>query len=340
MHFGCFILPANHKQTLPDTFFCTCTNNQNSHTCLERSFPSRDAIIWRSRQHNPTPSLNAHSCPPLLLRNMLSFDEEKTGSKFQLFLRAPSAINEVNKLPRLKLMRSSLYAGVTAGPPRLRAEPPLPRLLGFSSFICPFSPQHRPFLRPAGDRWGFSLRQDVPMRCKLLFSPFFFYSLLLSLSHSLRIFGLLEISCRCRGTESRHTVGHLRRSLADHRREEQTSKFTQGCVPQDSRRANGSSYRVPFGVFKLVIWFPGERFTVTSLGTWNHIYFVTMATVMFSFRTLGDLEKCSIPSLAHQWIICSEWVPSESPGSKQLIKNITIIHKKLHVCKKQIHQYS
>lgn len=116
MHFGCFILPANHKQTRPDTFFCTCTNNQNSHTCLERSFPSRDAIIWRSRQHNPTPSLNTHSCPPLLLRNMLSFDEEKTGSKFQLFLRAPSAINEVNKLPRLKLMRSVYTQRSPRGP--------------------------------------------------------------------------------------------------------------------------------------------------------------------------------------------------------------------------------
>ncbi len=23
-----------------------------------------------------------------------------------------------------------------------------------------------------------------------------------------------------------------------------------------------------------------------------------------------DLEECSIPSLAHQWILCSEWVPS------------------------------
>ncbi len=32
-----------------------------------------------------------------------------------------------------------------------------------------------------------------------------------------------------------------------------------------------------------------------------------------------DLEKCSIPSLAQQWILCSEWVPSEWE-SKQLIK--------------------
>ncbi len=31
------------------------------------------------------------------------------------------------------------------------------------------------------------------------------------------------------------------------------------------------------------------------------------------------LEKCSITSLAHQWILCSEWVPSEWE-SKQLIK--------------------
>ncbi len=32
-----------------------------------------------------------------------------------------------------------------------------------------------------------------------------------------------------------------------------------------------------------------------------------------------DLEKCSITLLAHQWIFCSEWVPSELE-SKQLIK--------------------
>ncbi len=32
-----------------------------------------------------------------------------------------------------------------------------------------------------------------------------------------------------------------------------------------------------------------------------------------------DLEKCSITSLVHSWILCSEWVPSEWE-SKQLIK--------------------
>ncbi len=37
----------------------------------------------------------------------------------------------------------------------------------------------------------------------------------------------------------------------------------------------------------------------------------------FFIRT--DLEKFSIASLAHQWILCSEWVPSEWE-SKQLIK--------------------
>ncbi len=33
----------------------------------------------------------------------------------------------------------------------------------------------------------------------------------------------------------------------------------------------------------------------------------------------SDLEKCSIISLAQQWMLCSEWVPSEWE-SKQLIK--------------------
>ncbi len=45
------------------------------------------------------------------------------------------------------------------------------------------------------------------------------------------------------------------------------------------------------------------------------------------FVSSSDSEcKFSITSLAHQWILCSEWVPSEWE-SKQLIKNITIIHK-------------
>ncbi len=39
------------------------------------------------------------------------------------------------------------------------------------------------------------------------------------------------------------------------------------------------------------------------------------------FGSSSDLEKCSITSIAHQWILWSEWVPSES---KQLI---TIIHR-------------
>ncbi len=32
-----------------------------------------------------------------------------------------------------------------------------------------------------------------------------------------------------------------------------------------------------------------------------------------------DLEKCSITLLAHQWILCSEWVPPKGEP-KQLIK--------------------
>ncbi len=41
---------------------------------------------------------------------------------------------------------------------------------------------------------------------------------------------------------------------------------------------------------------------------------------------VSSSEQISITSLAHQWILCSEWVPSEWE-SKQLIKNITVIHK-------------
>ncbi len=44
------------------------------------------------------------------------------------------------------------------------------------------------------------------------------------------------------------------------------------------------------------------------------------------FVSSSDLEKSSITSLAHQWILYSEWVPSEWE-SKQLKKYITIIYK-------------
>ncbi len=32
---------------------------------------------------------------------------------------------------------------------------------------------------------------------------------------------------------------------------------------------------------------------------------------VYEFVSSSDLEKCSIASLAHQWMLCSEWVPSE-----------------------------
>ncbi len=51
------------------------------------------------------------------------------------------------------------------------------------------------------------------------------------------------------------------------------------------------------------------------------------AKKLLVFLLMGaNLEKYRITSLAHQWILCSEWVPSEWE-SKQLIKNITIILK-------------
>ncbi len=37
-----------------------------------------------------------------------------------------------------------------------------------------------------------------------------------------------------------------------------------------------------------------------------------------------DLEKCSIASLSQQWMLCSEWVPSEWVQTAD--NNITIIH--------------
>ncbi len=58
---------------------------------------------------------------------------------------------------------------------------------------------------------------------------------------------------------------------------------------------------------------------------WKYTYPCTIQDVD-EFVSSSDLEKCSITSLAHQWILCSEWVPSEWE-SKQLI--ITVIHTTL-----------
>ncbi len=42
------------------------------------------------------------------------------------------------------------------------------------------------------------------------------------------------------------------------------------------------------------------------------------------FVSSSDLDKYSITLLAHQWILCSEWVPSEWVQTAD--KNITVIH--------------
>ncbi len=43
----------------------------------------------------------------------------------------------------------------------------------------------------------------------------------------------------------------------------------------------------------------------------------------------SDLEKCNITSLAQQWMLCSEWVPSEwvQTADKNITKNPQVIQK-------------
>ncbi len=53
------------------------------------------------------------------------------------------------------------------------------------------------------------------------------------------------------------------------------------------------------------------------MNSWLQIENESSRWVCFFIWT--DLEKCSIISLSHQWILCSEWVPSEWE-SKQLMK--------------------
>ncbi len=91
-------------------------------------------------------------------------------------------------------------------------------------------------------------------------------------------------------------------------------------------------------------WFPKNYQNVVTL--WSS------RCKWVSFFIGTDLKIFGITSLAHQWMLCSEWVPSESE-SKQLIKtsyfsicnphhpspSINVLwSKKLSVCKKQIHQ--
>ncbi len=65
--------------------------------------------------------------------------------------------------------------------------------------------------------------------------------------------------------------------------------------------------------------------------------------VWWADESVSTSEKYSIPSLAHQWIICSEWVPSEWEyhNNPQVIHTTTVhqlmcCEMKSCVCKKQI----
>ncbi len=90
-------------------------------------------------------------------------------------------------------------------------------------------------------------------------------------------------------------------------------------------------------VYPKMCWKFTHAQTIQDVDEFLHLFFI---------RT--DLEKFNIASLAHQWILCSEWVPSEWE-SKQLIKTSTsnphdsspsiniLWSEKLRVYKKQIH---
>ncbi len=54
----------------------------------------------------------------------------------------------------------------------------------------------------------------------------------------------------------------------------------------------------------------------------THYFCLVLLLEMYNIRNESALEKCSIASLAHKLMLCSEWVPSEWASDK----NITIIH--------------
>ncbi len=227
--------------------------------------PPRTLLPITGRYYPAVSSTQPHTFPKHTLAPLASPQHAvlwwgKTGCKFQLFLRAPSVISEVNKLPRLKLMRSVYTQGSPRGP---RDWEPSRPFLGFSSFICPFSPHT--LLRPAGDRWGFSLRQDVPMRCKLVFplysfTPFCFLSL--ALWESLVCWrSVADVEGLKADTLSAIAEGASRITA-----ERNKQLNLHGAVCHGTVGESMLLFWVPFGVFKLVVWFSGERYTVTSLG--------------------------------------------------------------------------
>ncbi len=100
------------------------------------------------------------------------------------------------------------------------------------------------------------------------------------------------------------------------------------------------------GICKKKIMGP-HLMTIKMLIYWT---FPPLQTTQYEFVSSSKeiWEKNSITSLAHQWILCSEWVPSEWE-SKQLIKtskqptplqytNI-LWREKLRVCMKQIYHW-
>ncbi len=67
-----------------------------------------------------------------------------------------------------------------------------------------------------------------------------------------------------------------------------------------------------------MIWQGSELFTYTFMHLkelltqkWKFTHPQTIQGIDEFFFMGTDLEKLSIPSLAHQWVLCSEWVPSE-----------------------------
>ncbi len=60
-----------------------------------------------------------------------------------------------------------------------------------------------------------------------------------------------------------------------------------------------------------------EHHNLTTVVWYQKLFFITVCTHPQVFRDVdefvssSDLEKCSIASVSQQWMLCSEWVPSE-----------------------------
>uniref|UniRef100_A0A672R0E0 Single-stranded DNA-binding protein 2-like n=1 Tax=Sinocyclocheilus grahami TaxID=75366 RepID=A0A672R0E0_SINGR len=104
------------------------------------------------------------------------------------------------------------------------------------------------------------------------------------------------------GMEPHHMNGSLGKSFSNTNNHFRTN---QPGTPRDDGEMGGN-FLNPFQNESVCHFLCASAFVLKIYSNSGH---PRCGRVCFLIGT--DLKKCSIPSLAHQWILCSEWVPSE-----------------------------